>query len=411
MLMTNRRIASNGFIALALALALALTTILGLAVVATKVDLDNLPTGKLDTVTTQELFASFLTKFNKHYDTNDIPHRLEIFRENVQWMIDFNAKKDNTHIVGINQFADLRPEEWTQFTGLRTPAGYTLPDFDFYDQLPDEENSELQEIINHPNVSADPAKWDWTVEERDDSGKVLHPKAVLPVRNQQSCGSCYSYSAMAAMEGLYRITYPDAKTWDYFSVQQGIDCTGARYGCSGCGGGWMTSVFRYIRDNNGVCLDRNYPYQNRVGSCRAAQCRSAFVNSGHRDISGHSEGTLIKHLAVNPLSIAVTSGVREFMYYRGGVLTYCGNAYQPDHAVTAVSFDTTAQIPWVRIRNSWGGNWGEAGNIRVALGANLCRWRTNVSYPLAQTGPRNDELPPTFTEEYSTIEDSTTTEF
>lgn len=51
------------------------------------------------------------------------------------------------------------------------------------------------------------------------------------------------------------------------SEQQLVDCV---YPRTGCDGGWMTKAYRYISDNNGIHLEKNYGYTARYsGSCQA----------------------------------------------------------------------------------------------------------------------------------------------
>lgn len=66
--------------------------------------------------------------------------------------------------------------------------------------------------------------------------------AVNPVRYQGGCGGCYTFSAVASIEGAYKIK---TGTLPRFSEQQILDCT-SRYGNAGCGGGLMTPAFEYL---------------------------------------------------------------------------------------------------------------------------------------------------------------------
>jgi C1A family cysteine protease len=61
---------------------------------------------------------------------------------------------------------------------------------------------------------------------------------VSGVKNQGSCGSCWAFSAVAAIESTLLI---NGRT-ELLSEQQLVDCSRA-YGNQGCSGGWMDSAF------------------------------------------------------------------------------------------------------------------------------------------------------------------------
>jgi C1A family cysteine protease len=78
---------------------------------------------------------------------------------------------------------------------------------------------------------------------------------INPIRNQGSCGGCYSFSAVNALEAAYKIK---KGTLLQLSEQQLLDCTN-KQGNSGCGGGLMTNSYKYLLQNEIVSRD-SYPY-------------------------------------------------------------------------------------------------------------------------------------------------------
>merc|ERR1712006_51924 len=70
--------------------------------------------------------------------------------------------------------------------------------------------------------------------------------------------------------------------------------------------------------------------------------------------------------AINTAPVSVTVNAdNTWQSYRSGVLTKnCGLFGQIDHAVIAVGYDSDAST--IKIRNSWGSSWGEAGYVRVS---------------------------------------------
>ena len=76
-----------------------------------------------------------------------------------------------------------------------------------------------------------------------------------PIRNQGSCGGCYSFSAVNALEAAHKI-----KTGKLVSLseQQILDCSN-RFGNTGCGGGLMTNSYKYLQQSQIVSRE-SYPY-------------------------------------------------------------------------------------------------------------------------------------------------------
>jgi len=192
---------------------------------------------------------------------------------------------------------------------------------------------------------------DWTAQ-----GKVS------AVKNQGSCGSCWAFSAVAAIESSLLIS---GRT-ELLSEQQLVDCSRA-YGNQGCSGGWMDSAFQYIIDH-GITTQAEYPYVARNQNC--AKDGGAVKLSGYIDVEGCDN--LANAVNSRPVSVAVDAS--NWSLYRNGVLSNCGTAV--NHGVLLVGY--TGDF-W-KIKNSWGTSWGQSGYIRLARG-NTCAVCSYPSYP------------------------------
>lgn len=107
--------------------------------------------------------------------------------------------------------------------------------------------------------------------------------------------------------------------------------------------------------------EASYPYVARRNTCRY---NSASVGARITRINAVSD--IRTGLASGPVSVLVQAESGGFMYYSTGIFNgVCG---QPDHAVIAVGWGTAGGVNFLIVRNSWGGNWGERGYIRVRMG-------------------------------------------
>lgn len=76
-------------------------------------------------------------------------------------------------------------------------------------------------------------------------------------------------------------------------------------------------------------------------------------------------------LVEKPISVIMKSSCPLLSNYISGILTddgdcACSNSLCYDHAVLLVGYDDTGDIPFLKLKNSWGTRWGEDGYFRVA---------------------------------------------
>lgn len=95
-----------------------------------------------------------------------------------------------------------------------------------------------------------------TVDWRQKSG------ALAPVQNQGQCGSCWAFSATAAIESGYAIKAGKAVT--KLSEQELVNCETDDMGCNG---GLMDHAFAWA-ETNGMTTEDKIPYTGQDGTCK-----------------------------------------------------------------------------------------------------------------------------------------------
>jgi len=216
------------------------------------------------------------------------------------------------------------------------------------------ENNTEVEAMSFDATVAIPAKVDW----RDEG-------AVLPIKNQGHCGSCWAFAAVATLEGAHKISTGELTD---LSEQQLVDCS-YRYGNQGCEGGWPLKALQYVRDNQGLDTEESYPYMTKMGYCHYnRKYVGSLIKQIYRTQTG-SEDSLAMCLAMyGPVAVAVDA--TEMMSYSGGIYNNIRcNPHNLNHAVTVVGYTTDS---WI-IKNSWSTHWGEQGYMRLARNkGNMC---------------------------------------
>jgi hypothetical protein len=218
------------------------------------------------------------------------------------------------------------------------------------------------------------------------------------IRNQGSCGACWAFAVVAAVEGTYNIehdrysvglanlvplpprrlcinngstasvppTLISALDSPDISEQDLISCLAAG---SSCDGGFVSEAAEALK-SQGVVSEKCFPYQAENVAClRCANWRRVlskirvwrWITTDRADTgavrTALQDGPVVSHMEVYD----------DFYSYRNGIYARTsGASYEGGHAVLIVGYDDGDNC-WI-CKNSWGTGWGENGYFKIRRG-------------------------------------------
>jgi C1A family cysteine protease len=362
------------------------------------------------------LFEGFMEKYHKKYDSEfDKGQRFQIFSENVDKIYESNAK-NKSYTLGITANADRTFEEWRSeyLTGFKPALTAEKKD---------------RPIFQAPVSFTPPDSIDW-----------VKKGGVTEVKNQGTCGSCWTFSTVGALEGAMHVA--GRKMVD-LSMQHILACD---KGGHACGGGSMDQAFSWVEENGVPSLaDEPYLCQDaNSAQCKNMQCDACSKQTGEscwfgtcKKVEGsvcnkaglfhHCEcpddqcfsdgkcgapakkpslvlevGDVVKYtdvaptenaleaaVAQQPVSVAIEADQMVFQHYTSGVLTNDACGSNLDHGVLAVGYGVDNGQKYWKVKNSWGTVFGEDGYIRIEKGdaanGGECGIRKLASFPTVKT--------------------------
>ncbi|KAI5060110.1 hypothetical protein GOP47_0024530 [Adiantum capillus-veneris] len=303
-------------------------------------------------------FVDYAQSYEKRYSTaEEVRHRFQAFVRSLD-LIEATNRRNLSYRLGLNQFADLTWEEFKRTYLASTQQNCSAT------------SSSNDHLLRHLPI---PSSKDWR-----DAG------IISAVKNQGSCGSCWTFSTTGALEAAH--AQATAKMV-LLSEQQLVDCAGA-YNNFGCSGGLPSQAFEYVHFNGGLNTEDAYPYTAEDGECQFNEDIIGVQVSDVVNITMGAENELKVAVGlVRPVSVAFEV-VDGFSLFKSGVYTSDTCESSPEsvnHAVLAVGYDVdeSGMKYWI-IKNSWGESWGMNGYFNMELGSNMCGIATCASYPIVQ---------------------------
>ncbi|KAI9100336.1 hypothetical protein K1719_024554 [Acacia pycnantha] len=238
------------------------------------------------------------------YDRNPADHslgtnnkRFQISNDNLRFIDECNAES-RTCKLGSNRFADLTNDEFrAKCLGTRIDPKRRITKTKSNYYAPRVSDKFLESV-------------DWRKE-----------GAVVEVKDQRSCRSCWAFSIVSVAEGINKIVSGGLIS---LSEQELVDCD-ATYNV-GCNGGLMDYGFQFIINNGGIDTEEDYSCRAVDGRCDTYRENARVVsNNGYEDIPANDKASLKKAVAHQPVSVAIEGGDSEFQLYVSGVFTgACG---------------------------------------------------------------------------------------
>lgn len=343
----------------------------------------------------KEIFKAYYSLHRREYDINSEEgiNRYRIFKSNLAWIKQENEKLGKD-VYGITKFTDMTHEEFVKkqllhpdvfeegMKKLKEKSVRFLADKEvhYHHHVHYYHNEEAPKNFGRDNNDDDNHNWRKEKRNEDDDdnhnwtvGDIDHRKFDNVMKDQGSCGSCWAFAAIGAIENSYHQLTGNLTT---FSEQYLVDCD---QDDNGCNGGYPTRTFGWIK-NNGIIEDRFLPYYGNQEACNPdlAEVEYKIVDGAeYFDYMRQNQTDWDRLLAKGPLVVGMDAGFSAFSLYRPLSNFYplrpkALDCLRANHAVVIVGKITEDGEEFLIGRNSWGTDWGYKGYFKITRSIN-CR--------------------------------------
>jgi len=304
-------------------------------------------------------FEDFMVEHGRAYKqgSSDYEKRKNMFLQAEQKVVDQNSKPGRLWTASLNKFSDWSESELKTIRGYvhnpqRHSAGLSF--------------SQKDHITTSHRVSD---TMDWR-----------NLTTSQTSRDQGACGSCWAVAAVSTLNAHHEIHQGHPAD---FSVQELVDCVPNPHECGGkggCEGATVELALGYVQ-TRGLSSESQVPYTATTGTCAKSSsflekrtsldslldddsglAAASFGMTGFRTLPSNSYMPLLQAVASGPVAVSVAADAWS-MYDSGIFDGDCGNII--DHAVTLFGYGKQGAKKYWIVKNSWGGDWGENGYIRL----------------------------------------------
>lgn len=309
-----------------------------------------------------------LTLGEYHYTTEPTRsiQRQQRFKSQQQYIIEtLNANLEARNMpwrAGETSVSNLSYEEKKNLFGGTVP---NLNGFEYYiggifvmPGYQPEQVAQSQEAQEVQATAAVPSSWDW----RNKDGKNW----MTPVKSQGSCGSCWAFATLGALEAYVNIYFQQLVNFD-LSEQDLISC----YHGTGCSGGNAPDAYNYII-NHGVVDENCFPYMESNGNC-SNKCNTSNETVKVQtcivfNSATQTENDLKELVAKGPASFSISSwghamALAGYKTIQKGDKIYVSTT---DYIIIGANSSLIGSTAWL-LKNSWGANFGDNGYAYIMV--------------------------------------------
>uniref|UniRef100_A0A7S0ZMP3 Uncharacterized protein n=1 Tax=Noctiluca scintillans TaxID=2966 RepID=A0A7S0ZMP3_NOCSC len=305
-------------------------------------------------------FDNFVEEFSRDYvrGSDEWAKREALFMQKKHEVLAHNEK--GTWMKGTTKFMDYTLAEYKQVLGYK-PRG---------------RRSNIGLVSSTAKVTHSgemPAQYE-SVQTNSVLGNI--------VRDQGSCGSCWAEAAAECLEGFLEANADLMSQLasgvhgpPMLSSQALVSCTPNPQHCGGaggCDGATAELAFDLVMDK-GIPLEHDWPYtsgQGQTPSCGPNRFTGPVLKITDYVVLTNDFNAVIEALNTQQAPLAVGTAADGWSLYWSGIFTE--DAWEVNHAVllTGYKMATDTEPGYWRIKNSWGGDWGEEGFMRIDMKTN-----------------------------------------
>jgi C1A family cysteine protease len=316
------------------------------------IDNNGIISSLMERKSTKELFKIYHFLFKKDYDLNSEIgiRKYKNFKQRVKQIKEVNSQ-NLSYKLGYNEFSDMSDEE---FVELYTANSKFLKDQIYSLTLSNEDiqnNNESSLKLTQSSVI------DW-------SSGMNEP------RQQGACGDCWAFASTATIEHALKVQNKDNS---YLSTQHLTDCVKDGVNpLGGCKGATIQAPFKFAQ-KYGILREKVYPFTSGT-SGKHGTCNENKISAERVKIGGYET---VLNGDINKWLQKLSQGPIMAMMYAPPILnSYVSGIWEPkeclevNHAIVAVGYRYENNELILKIRNSWGPDWGQKGYFEIKYNQN-----------------------------------------